>query len=82
MRPPFFMDDLRPDDQRAARRWFFGILFAYTGIVVVGFAIGVACRGWLDNHADAPCAAAHVGLGDCRQALDTHVLPGRSMASS
>jgi hypothetical protein len=80
MRRPFLMEDLRPDDQRTARRWFFGILLACTAIVLLGFGIMVVRSERLDN-ANARCAARHAGSGDCRQGSKV-VLPGRSRASS
>jgi hypothetical protein len=59
MRRPFFMDDLSPDDQRKVRRMFFGVLFGYTAIVALVFAIVIVRRQLSDDGVNAkPCVAA------------------------
>jgi nitrogen fixation/metabolism regulation signal transduction histidine kinase len=69
MRAPFFMDHLSSDNQRKARRIFFGILFGYTAIVLLVFAIVIAGRQLSASSANAkPCssgAASQVRRGDC-----------------
>jgi hypothetical protein len=66
------MDDLSPDDQRKVRRIFFGILFGYTAVVLLVFAIVIAGRQLSGTSANAkPCAtmssgaASQVRRGDC-----------------
>jgi hypothetical protein len=90
MRQRFFMDDLNPDDQRKARRIFFGILFGYTAIVVLVFAIVIADRQWSVNSANSkPCpmssgAASQVRRADCghETKVNTSFLTRRGMAPS
>jgi hypothetical protein len=68
MRAPFFMDDLSPDDQRKARRIFFGILFGYTAIVLLAFAMVIVGRQRAEGSANAkPCAATPVMSGAASQ---------------
>jgi hypothetical protein len=65
------MDDLSPDDQRKVRRIFFGILFGYTAIVLLVFAIVIAGRQLSGSSANAKLcpmssdAASQVRRGDC-----------------
>ncbi len=93
MRAPFCMDDLSPDDQRKARRIFFGILFGYTAIVLLVFAIVIVGRQRADSSANAkPCAVMHVmsgaasqvRRGDCGQEIkvNANVLTWGDMALS
>jgi hypothetical protein len=72
MRAPFFMDHLSPDNQRKARRIFFGILFGYTAIVLLVFAIVIVGRQLSASSANAKScatmssgAASQVRRGDC-----------------
>jgi hypothetical protein len=68
MRAPFFMDGLSPEDQRKARRIYFGMLFGYTAIVLLVFAIVIVDRQLSDSSANAkPCAAMHVTSGAASQ---------------
>jgi hypothetical protein len=68
MRAPFFMDDLSPEDQRKARRIFFSMLFGYTAIVLLVFAIVIVGRQLSDSSANSkPCAAMHVMSGAASQ---------------
>ena len=93
MRAPFFMDHLSPDNQRKARRIFFGILFGYTAIVLLVFAIVIAGRQLSVNSANSkPCAAvpvmsgaaSQVRRGDCGHEIkvSANLLTGRGMALS
>ena len=91
MRAPFFMDHLSPDNQRKARRIFFGILFGYTAIVLLVFAIVIVGRQLSASSANAkPCAgmssgaASQVPRGDCGHEIkvNANFLTGRGMALS
>jgi hypothetical protein len=68
MRPRFFMDDLSPDDQRKVRRIFFGVLFGYTALVALVFAIVIVGRQLTDGSDNSkPCAAMPVMSGAASQ---------------
>jgi hypothetical protein len=88
MRPPFFMDDLSPEDRRAARRTLFG----YTAMILLVFAVVVLRYEWSDHDVDSkPCATvgvtsaavSHACEGDCGRETGTNasLLRGRPKAS-
>jgi hypothetical protein len=92
MRRPFFMDDLSPEERRATRRMLFGILFGYTAIILLVFAVVVVRHEWCDRDVDSkPCATvgvtsaavSHARDGDCDRETRTNasVLRGRRMES-
>jgi hypothetical protein len=73
MRRPFFMDDLSPDDQRKIRRRFFGVLFAYTAIIALIFAVAIVRRQLSGEDVNSkPCAAAHTIGGIASHLRATH----------
>jgi len=71
MRPPFFMDDLSPEDRRAARRMLFGILFGYTAMILLVFAVVVVRHELSDHDVDSkPCATVGVTSAAVSQPRD------------
>jgi hypothetical protein len=62
------MDDLSPSDQRMISRSLFGIVFGYTAIILLLFAIVIVRHRLADDGVDtASCAAPLVTSGAVRR---------------